>query len=691
MSALPIWWDKSLPDIVARREPMPGVERLQTSYARYKKGEASVRSCWELPQSRKNCEQGQGHYLPDDHLVLSGLAPETVSLRIVEAPAEFGIPVKQDRRLMPAFRVRAEVKYRSRLSFPLTMKAYVINQQEKDNILAWSPEEADLDKSVKKPVTDLKGTTCITHHFEANKEGNGSGNTNLLSDVMANMFPNIPAASSGANLMDLPRLQNLAKTVPPVVLLNMWNNENDEKLVEHMLMQQKLPGSAGLFTSQPNSTMMELDGAIRTQGQNQQAQRQQLVSPPALHFPFNPAQFPLNQSQFSSLTFQQQQNSQLLQQAQQMQMLQQAQQRSQQHPMLPAQGSMLTSSGSSGESEAMVQDYEFTNLEFLKPTRMNKVYMVFACTIMDMDTLFVVYNVPTIGICRAEQREKACQKLGVPMSINLDFTGGGMKQEQVNGNGGVIRKNQAQTNHNDNLMAGIHLANAAARKRNGRAEESSESNESSQLMRQSEFPLQHTPASSKENADMTMATPCSKLALQEFINEQYESTGLLHSSSNHASISVAQWDEFSAQYRTILRLLRHIAAVWNLEEPFVVCGFDMDRIGTVHALSKEPAGTFVCRFSMSQPGCLVLSCKTIPNHPKADMDDLIHAIIKVRDFKERRVDTWIRDFAGATHVLDVYRSKRVDKRKVFASNYLRLKGMDQEAPAQNSASGDVES
>lgn len=43
------------------------------------------------------------------------------------------------------------------------------------------------------------------------------------------------------------------------------------------------------------------------------------------------------------------------------------------------------------------------------------------------------------------------------------------------------------------------------------------------------------------------------------------------------------------------------------------------------------------------------------------------------------MDTWIRDFAGATHVLDVYRQKRVDKRKVFASNYMRLRGLEMEA------------
>lgn len=59
----------------------------------------------------------------------------------------------------------------------------------------------------------------------------------------------------------------------------------------------------------------------------------------------------------------------------------------------------------------------------------------------------------------------------------------------------------------------------------------------------------------------------------------------------------------------------------------------------------------------------------------ADGDGILHAIIKLDDLFDRRVETWIRDFAGATHILDVYKNKRVDKRKVFASSYTRLRAM----------------
>eukprot|EP00955_Chlamydomonas_euryale_P048485 353991-Chlamydomonas_euryale.AAC.1 len=68
-----------------------------------------------------------------------------------------------------------------------------------------------------------------------------------------------------------------------------------------------------------------------------------------------------------------------------------------------------------GALTTLEHTYEFANLELVRPTRMNKVYMAFSCSIMDLDTLYLVYNVPTIGICRAEQREKACQKLNMPM------------------------------------------------------------------------------------------------------------------------------------------------------------------------------------------------------------------------------------------------------------------------------------
>lgn len=48
--------------------------------------------------------------------------------------------VSSSRRLTPDFKVRVEVRYRGRVSFPLTVRAHILSQQEKDNLPEWTPE-----------------------------------------------------------------------------------------------------------------------------------------------------------------------------------------------------------------------------------------------------------------------------------------------------------------------------------------------------------------------------------------------------------------------------------------------------------------------------------------------------------------------------------------------------------------------
>jgi hypothetical protein len=80
---------------------MPSVDRWQTSYVRYKtQPEAYVcQAGWELATSRKFAEKlaQEESAFTEDTLLYNGLAPCKVSLRIVDAPAEYAVPVKQDR------------------------------------------------------------------------------------------------------------------------------------------------------------------------------------------------------------------------------------------------------------------------------------------------------------------------------------------------------------------------------------------------------------------------------------------------------------------------------------------------------------------------------------------------------------------------------------------------------------------
>lgn len=87
--------------MVARRDRMPHVERWQTQYVRYKtQPEAHVSGGgWDLAASRRFAEEmaGEDGGLLEAALLHSPLSPRRVTLRVVEAPAEFAVPVKQDR------------------------------------------------------------------------------------------------------------------------------------------------------------------------------------------------------------------------------------------------------------------------------------------------------------------------------------------------------------------------------------------------------------------------------------------------------------------------------------------------------------------------------------------------------------------------------------------------------------------
>ncbi len=79
------------------------VDRWQTMYVRYKcQPEAQVTPTgWGLSMSQRYADQlaleEQQPYLCEESLLYNGLAPISVALRIVEAPSEFAVPVKQDR------------------------------------------------------------------------------------------------------------------------------------------------------------------------------------------------------------------------------------------------------------------------------------------------------------------------------------------------------------------------------------------------------------------------------------------------------------------------------------------------------------------------------------------------------------------------------------------------------------------
>ncbi|GIL47568.1 hypothetical protein Vafri_4360 [Volvox africanus] len=964
-------------------------------------------------------------------------------MRIIEAPAEFALPVKQDRRLLPCFKVRLEVQHRGAVSLPVTLRAHVLSQQDKDQIRSWLPPDDAAGRGDKgqKPVTELKGTSLIRCTLEASpscdvrtailggKDGQGlpqstngscasmaysnsmrgadrlvkpepsnsfSGVVNgtvsggfaalgpggftgcggvlNLSGLQPDQHPRQPYGvmeSSGLTLNGVLRDMSVAglngPTVRDVSLSNLFAANRPEPVVT-LASSGRMSATGSSISGLGAGMRLSAGDPGDTFDATVEMLMQQPLQPPPQRQP-SPLLSALETGVSAS-------GAQLLNGMQkQLQRQEEQGQRPQEHDRSGTNGSGVSNPVlQGGKMVTATQDFEFTNLEFLKPTRMNRVYMAFTVSILDSDLLFVVFNVPTIGICRAEQREKACKKLHIDYRLLSHFdqggcerldiapaaapTGGGGGNYASNGGRGPFLESNPQPAQEHYLETPrSEQERAAAQQQQQQLQQQEQQQQQQQHLQQQQqqlesnytqalspslsmlsgtpsvsirfnqqdsgrlpghlsdidfsrmspgLGLQHSqqqqqqtrlaegcggavmcgaarlqagsmgcggsgllsggggmtggalprhalvssaitpgmnlsgladggivgagggmqsggmagggglgsrimpgemsfgmghnstgcglgaPGSSdfffvsgglngnglglglncgvngsmvtaggggvlslsdsmgggatgldhpameqralgvggnsrkrdqgpkdddnyrfqpvppqelppyqgfmgltSSDVEMLLPAPHSRMAMRDFINEVYEGTGLhrklthmdvqallsqagfpMDSNREHDTISPQQWDEFSSQFRSIVNTLQQVASVWNMEDPVVISGFDMDRAGTITALANEPAGTFICRFSMSQPGCLVLTCKVGTVHPRADSMGLIHAIIKIDDLHERRVDTWIRDYAGATHLLDVYRQKRVDKRKVFATNYTRLRGLE---------------
>ena len=95
--------------------------------------------------------------------------PEAVSLEIVRAPAEYAVPVKQDRRLKPSFKVRVTVWHSSRVHLRTAVAAHAITEAEFNTLEKWMPPDLDAaatgEMVERATPTELKGSTRLEHTF----------------------------------------------------------------------------------------------------------------------------------------------------------------------------------------------------------------------------------------------------------------------------------------------------------------------------------------------------------------------------------------------------------------------------------------------------------------------------------------------------------------------------------------------
>eukprot|EP00892_Ulva_mutabilis_P011997 jgi/Ulvmu1/916/UM101_0025.1 len=177
-----------------------------------------------------------------------------------------------------------------------------------------------------------------------------------------------------------------------------------------------------------------------------------------------------------------------------------------------------------------------------------------------------------------------------------------------------------------------------------------------------------------------------------FISSVYEASGLqrpLQREDHKALLSLAgfpplagfdedsrvsrrQFAAFKTQLLAVLRLLRTISTLWDRTDPCIISGFDMDRTKAVAVLATQPVGTFICRFSMLNPGSMILSCKVSPETIGVQEGHVVHLTVSPSDMDRARVSQLILSLPLATHLLDAHADHRVDKRTLLDGGCISL-------------------
>mmetsp|Transcript_6612 Transcript_6612/g.18430 ORF Transcript_6612/g.18430 Transcript_6612/m.18430 type:complete len:425 (-) Transcript_6612:108-1382(-) len=145
----------------------PQVDSKQTQWARYGQSDASIMSTegWHCNKSDEQVaiDTANGAAVkPSAPSVAHVRAPERVTLRIIEAPGAFALPLKVKKQLKPNFRVGVAIAYKASagVSFCCRVKSHLIGESERHDLQSWT--EPALDSS--DPL--LLGTTTISHVFE---------------------------------------------------------------------------------------------------------------------------------------------------------------------------------------------------------------------------------------------------------------------------------------------------------------------------------------------------------------------------------------------------------------------------------------------------------------------------------------------------------------------------------------------
>mmetsp|Transcript_31429 Transcript_31429/g.89224 ORF Transcript_31429/g.89224 Transcript_31429/m.89224 type:complete len:678 (+) Transcript_31429:216-2249(+) len=288
------------------------------------------------------------------------------------------------------------------------------------------------------------------------------------------------------------------------------------------------------------------------------------------------------------------------------------------------------------EEKMLVEDFEFTNLKFVKSSRMFKRWLVFHCKIKN-DTIYCIYDLPSVIVSRRnDQYGKAYALLmGTPPPV---------KRQRVPSPAAAAMSTACSSPSVPNRMG----AQESLGMRRMTVDQACTWIENQYL--------QSLPGV------MRGLSPEDKLWL-------VKKAGLDPTSSEPSLIPVHRWTSFEDWYSKCLDALRAVIDIWDQSEPEIICGLSVDRSMAERALKSEPPGTFLVRLC-SEPGCFAVSTR-VKQGNQCD-----HLLLDRVDLQRRSLLKWIEAHEAAQLLLHISTGIKFPKETIISTGFFRLPSLD---------------
>eukprot|EP01025_Chloroclados_australasicus_P050665 TRINITY_DN5853_c0_g2_i1.p1 TRINITY_DN5853_c0_g2~~TRINITY_DN5853_c0_g2_i1.p1 ORF type:complete len:907 (+),score=99.57 TRINITY_DN5853_c0_g2_i1:188-2722(+) len=358
------------------------------------------------------------------------------------------------------------------------------------------------------------------------------------------------------------------------------------------------------------------------------------------------------------------------------------------------------------EMAEMSHEFVFSNLEFQKPSRMSKVYLVFYFTVQGIDLVYAMFKIPTICICRAEQRYRAYGMLGIPCyakskkdssSPDIKLTesnitvmrGGQQLQERELWEIAVALEHDGSRSGNQGALQQTNSISQQHSPQYHQHQMLEEQSRSADFVNSGSLEINGTILHQQDITQQEQQGLVSGEDIWEWAYDRYNQLGLqrplirydkegilkmaaLLSGSNY--ITKQNFEQFQNEFNRILSVVFKLSKYWNCEG--CISNFGVGSEEALNILTEESPGTCIIRMAQTSMGSLSVTIVKAMHDENRRMKQVRHYLMsyeQIMRLPNGNLDQWFQSI-GVEFIMDPTTKKKIPREKLV-TNYTKLEDL----------------